>query len=420
MAILANTILAACSTPDSAGSVSVLASWTDADGEQQSFEKVLKQFRQDTGVQFIYQGTRSMNDDLSSRVQNGTPPDIAILPSLGDLHQYLNQNKLHSLNDVIEEPDRDEYIKQWPEVQRLGTDSLYGVVVKASLKSIIWYDPRQRPEPEVQTWDQLVALGETIAKTGGRPWCLGMGSTPVSGWPGADWIEDILLHQFGTGVYQQWASGNLPWTSPQVKKAWQEWGTITTAAGSRSALLTDWTDAGGPMFTNPPGCYLDHQPSFIMTIYRNNRNENLKPGTDFDFFPFPAGAADGNFKVSADVAAMFNNTPQARKLIKYLATAKAQAIWPHSGGGAFSVNKKVNQDVYPDGVSKKISSDLINAKTLCYGAADSMPPTMSEAFRRAVLAYLSDPNQLDQLLDELDTIRKQTRTEWLAIPCGHQ
>lgn len=416
--ILINTILAACSTPGSAGSVSVLGPWTD--GEQQNFAEVLKQFHQDTGVQVNYQGTRALDEELAAEVQNGTPPDIAIQPSLGDLRQYLNDNKLHSLNDVIRKPDRDAYIKQWPEVQKLGTDRLYGVVVKANLKSIIWYNSRQQPEPEVQTWDQLVALGETIAKTGGRPWCMGVGSTPISGWPGTDWIEDILLHQFGTDIYQQWASGNLPWTSQQVKEAWQEWGTITATAGSRSALLTDWADAGRPMFTNPPGCYLDHQPSFIIANYQNYKKEKLKPGTDFDFFSFPAGAAGRAFNVSADMATMFNDTPQARQLIKYLATARAQAIWPHIGGGAFSVNKKVNQNIYPDGVSKKIYGDLTNANTLCYSAGDLMPPTMRNAFRRAVLEYLSDPNQLDQLLDELDKVRQGIApAEWLTIPCGH-
>jgi alpha-glucoside transport system substrate-binding protein len=418
--ILINAILAACSTPDPAGSVTVLASWTDTDEEKQNFMKVLDQFTQDTGVQVNYQGTRALNAELASKVQNDTPPDIAISPSVGDLRQYLKSDKLKSLNNVIEKPERDAYIKQWPEMQKLGTDSLYGVVVKANLLSLIWYNPRQRPEPEVQTWDQLVARGAAIAKTGGRPWCMGMGSTPISGWPGADWIGDILLHQFGTGIYQQWVSGKLPWTSQQVKKAWQDWGTITATTGPMSSLLTDWQDAGLPMFTAPPGCYLDHQPSFIIASYQKYRKETLKPGGDFDFFPFPAGVADGAFQVSADIAVMFHDTPQARQLIMYLATAKAQAIWPHIGGGAFSVNKNVNQGVYPDSVSKKISAELTNAKTLCYSASDSMPSAMRDAFYRAVLEYLSDPNQLDQLLDELDKVRQGIAPgEWLTIPCGH-
>jgi len=416
--ILINTILTACSAPGSAGSVSVLGSWTD--GEQRDFDKVLKQFTQDTGIQVKYQGTRALDEELASEVQNGTTPDIAIVSSFGNLRHYLNNNRLHSISDVIGKPERDAYIKQWPEVQKLGTDSLYGVVIKANLKSIIWYDPRRRPEPAVQTWDQLVTLGETIAKTGGRLWCMGMGSTPISGWPGTDWIEDILLHQFGTDIYQQWASGKLPWTSQQVKDAWQKWGTITATTGSKSTLLTDWADAGRPMFTNPPGCYLDHQPSFIIASYQNYKNEKLKPKNDFDFFPFPAGVADGTFEVSADMATMFNDTPQARKLIKYLATTKAQAIWPYIGGGAFSANKEVSQNVYPDGVSKKISSDLTSTNTLCYDASDIMPSTMRDAFYHAVLEYLSDPNRLDQVLDELDKVRQGiTPAEWLNIPCGH-
>ncbi|MGH3852946.1 MAG: ABC transporter substrate-binding protein [Pseudonocardiaceae bacterium] len=418
MAILINTILAACSTPDPAGSVTVLGFWTATDGEQQSFNKVLDQFQRETGVVVYYQGARALNEELASEVQNGRPPDIVIVPSPGQMLKYKNQ--LHSLNDVIEKSGLDEYIKQWPEVQKLGTSNLYGVVVKASLKSIIWYDPRKRPEPEVQTWDQLVSLGETIAQAGGRPWCLGMGSTPISGWPGTDWIADILLHQFGTDIYQQWTSGNLSWTSPQVKKAWQEWGRIAAATGATSALWTDWEDTGRQMFTNPPGCYWDHQPSFITASYQSDKNDNPKPGKDFDFFPFPAGAAGGVFTVSADMAAMFHDTPQARKLIKYLATADAQKIWPHSGGGGLSANKNVHQDIYPDNISQKISGDLINAKTLCYDAADSMPPTMEDALYHAVLAYLSDPNQLDQILNELDKVRQQTQKEWLTIPCGHQ
>jgi alpha-glucoside transport system substrate-binding protein len=303
-------------------------------------------------------------------------------------------------------------------------------VVKANAKSIIWYNPKQMPElaqvPEskIQAWDQLVTRVETIAKTGGTPWCMGMGSTPTSGWPGTDWIEDILLHQFGTEIYQKWASGQLPWTSTEVSKAWQDWGGITATTSSRSALLTDWGDAGRSMFTNPPGCYLHHQNSFVIANYQTY-SKDLKPGVDFDFFRFPDfnSHLGGAFEVSADLAGMFNDTPQARKLISYLAAAKAQAIWPHSGGGAFSVNKNVTPSVYQDDVSKRITQELTTAKALCYDAADLMPATMRNAFYRAVLEYLSDPNQpkqLNQLLDKLEQVRKITveRKEWLNIPCG--
>jgi alpha-glucoside transport system substrate-binding protein len=418
-AILAH-VLVACSAPDSMTSVSVLGPWTH--GEQQNFEKVLNRFTRDTGVKVIYQGARAVNEELSSRVQNGTSPDVAILFSPGEVGRYLRNRKLNRLDNVIDKTQRNNYTNQWQKLESLGTENLYGVVVKANLKSIIWYNPKYRPGGEIQNWDQVVAWSGDKANTGGRPWCMGMGSTPTSGWPGTDWIEDILLHEFGTDIYQQWSSGRLPWTSPQIREAWERWGTITATVDRRSVLLTDWSDAGRPMFANPtPGCFLDHEPSFAIANYQTY-DKTLKPGNDFDFLPFPAfGASRGMFEVSADMATMFNDTPQARRLIRYLATADAQRIWPHSGGGAFSVNSKVNNDptVYPDQVSLRIAQQLTTANVLCYDAGDLMPATMRNAFYRGVLEYLSDPKQLTQILTELDEVRRTVEPEeWLDIPCG--
>ena len=34
-------------------------------------------------------------------------------------------------------------------------------------------------------------------------WCVGLASQQTSGWPGTDWIEDILLHQAGPARYTE-------------------------------------------------------------------------------------------------------------------------------------------------------------------------------------------------------------------------
>ncbi|MGH3931952.1 MAG: carbohydrate ABC transporter substrate-binding protein, partial [Pseudonocardiaceae bacterium] len=115
---------------------------------------------------------------------------------------------------------------------------------------------------------------------------------------------------------------------------------------------------------------------------------------------------------------MLNDTPQARKLIQYLATVEAQQIWAGiRGSGAFSVNKKVK---HPEEVSQRIADTLTSADTtLCYDASDLMPASIRNAFNRAVLEYLSDPNQLDSLLNRLDQIRNNVASEeWTTfLPC---
>src|SRR6266700_6389530 len=88
--------------------------------------------------------------------------------------------------------------RQLDTVDRGGQRHWYAVAVKATLKGLIWYDPQRLPSARSappQTWDQLVAVSQAHRDGNPTPWCMGMGPPPTSGWPGTDWIEEILLHQ---------------------------------------------------------------------------------------------------------------------------------------------------------------------------------------------------------------------------------
>jgi alpha-glucoside transport system substrate-binding protein len=116
------------------------------------------------------------------------------------------------------------------------------------------------------------------------------------------------------------------------------------------------------------------------------------------------------------MASMFNDTPEARELIRFLASAEAQKQWPETN--AFSASTAVPADVY-DPVGERIAADLTGAAPLCFDASDVMPTTMRGAFYRAVLEYLADPGQLDLLLGELDQIRTTIPgDQWLTVACG--
>ena len=100
---------------------------------------------------------------------------------------------------------------------------------------------------------------------------------------------------------------------------------------------------------------------------------------------------------------MFNDTPQARALIKYLVTADAQKIWV-GRGGALSANKNANN--YPDDVSKRSAAILTSAKIFRFDASDLMPTAMNDAFWKAIVSYVQDSSKLDSILTNLDTVQK--------------
>lgn len=423
--------LNACTDQTSIGSVTVLAPWlgSDPDTEGYAFRKVLANFTADTGIQVNYQETRALAQVLLSSVPGGTAPDVAVLTSPGDLAKFARSGKLRPLDDVLDDRQRNAYNPSW--LLSEG-EHIYTVPIKANLKSIIWYNPARATQPVPSTWEGLVAFSRDAAARGTTPWCMGMGDAPLSGWPGVDLINDIFLHRFGPGRYRSWAFGKLPWTSDAVREAWTSWGEFAADpgfvhGGRHTVLLTDFKDAGRPMFGNPPGCLLEHQASFIMSFYRRYRDLPLgipKPVVDFNFAPFPAAAELGAgrfWETSIDLAGMFNDTPQARALMRFLSTDDAQKIWPGiEGGSAFTVNKNVDPAIYGnDEISRKIAGVFRSTDTLCFSASDIMPATMRYAYFRAVLEYLADPTQLAKILQKLDQIRIGIPSEeWLDLPCG--
>lgn len=416
--------LSGCAAGTGPDVVSVLGPWTG--DEQTAFQRVLDGFTRETGIEVRYQGTRAQNQVLRGDLQQGTPPDVAVLSNPAELARYAHSGELKPLDDVLGAEAAGAYSPQWLRLQRLGGTAMYAVAVKADLKSIVWYSPKTFTQPEPATWEQLVATGQRLAAGGQRPWCLGMGAPPNSGFPGTDWIEDILLHRAGPAAYRAWAAGRLAWTDAGVRDAWQSWGTLVLApdavrGGSTAALLTSFADAGKAMFTEPPGCALEHLGSFAIGGYTAVRRPGGPPAPDrdFRFFPFPGSGTTGPSEVAADLAGMFHDTPAARRLMTYLAGEPGQRIWP-SGGTTFSVDQRlVDQDVYRGDVGKRIARTLARGTDLCFDASDLMPSAMSSAFYQAVLEYLAHPGRLDTLLGDLEQVRRSIGPEqWLDLPCG--
>ncbi|WP_410676366.1 ABC transporter substrate-binding protein [Amycolatopsis sp. cmx-4-68] len=415
--------LSGCSAAAGPAELTVLGPWTG--DEQAAFLRVLDGFTRETGIPVSYQGTRAQNQVLRGDLQQGTPPDVAVLSNPAELAGYAQAGRLKPLDAVLGAEATEAYSPRWLKLQQLGGNAVYAVAVKADLKSIVWYSPQTFTEPVPATWDQLVATSHRLSAAGRPPWCLGMGAPPNSGFPGTDWLEDILLHRAGPQVYRSWAAGRLPWTDAAMIDAWRSWGALVLApgavrGGSTAALLTSFADAGRAMFATPPGCALEHLGSFAIGGYGAVRRPGGPPvpDRDFRFFPFPGAGDGGPAEVSADLAGMFHDTPAARRLMAYLAGEAGQRIWP-SGGTTFSVHQHlVDQGVYRSDVAKRIATTLARGADLCFDASDLMPSAMSSAFYKAVLEYLAHPDRLDRLLADLDKVRRTLGGEqWLDLPC---
>jgi alpha-glucoside transport system substrate-binding protein len=427
--IITATLLAAAvggcsSSAGGTGSVSILVAFPPGP-EYNAFETVIHAFEQRYGITVNIHTTRALSQELGADLQEGDPPDVAALPSIGAVRQYAQQGKLQPLGNLVSLSD---YGPVWSSIMRSGPGgkTVYAAPVKVDVKSLIWYDPavfRAHRYATPATWAQLVGLVKSIEAAGGSPFCLGMASPPTSGWPGADWIADILLSKYGPGSYQEWVDGTLSWTSGPVEQSWLTWGqllaTDKAVHGGYDGALTTSVDQDHP---DAGGCYLEHGTLFDETFpWIDKHGVPEKPelafGTDYDFFRFPsagpsaAPSVAAPVQVSGDFIGMFKDTPQARELIRYLLSTAGQQKWVESpGSDGFSADTRVPLSAYDhdDPAMGQIAA-LLQKGELCFGAADAMPPNLEAAFDQAILEYLADPSVevlTSRILPELAQVAK--------------
>ncbi len=383
--------------------VTVIGTWTDA--EQESFLAMVAPWEEETGNTVKYQGTRAINDILAAGIPTGVLPDLAGLPGPGQMAEYAAAGALQPLGEVL---DIETYETETsPALVELGQvdGETYGIFIKAAVKGLIWYNPSLHDyssEPPA-TWDDVLAQGEANQGDADALWCLGIESGDASGWPATDWIEEILLHQAGPDVYNQWWAGDLPWTDPAIQTAFETYMDVvnSTYGGGTNAVATKFDLAGDPLFTDPAGCALFHQASFITGL---GAFADKTAGTDYNAFPFPAfndefaTAVEG----AGDLFGMFHDTEAAKSLMRYLVTADAQNIWVERGG-ALSPNK--NATSYPDDISTLMGGMLTGADALVFDASDQMTTAMNAAFWQHMVSLTAGHETVEQALSVLEEVR---------------
>jgi alpha-glucoside transport system substrate-binding protein len=325
---------------------------------------------------------------------------------------------LKPLDDVLDmEMMNEEYDPGFVELTQVDGQT-YGIFTKAAVKSLVWYNPPafEAAGYEVPTtWEEMQALEDQIVADGKTPWCVGIDGGGGSGWPATDWIEDILLHQAGPDVYDQWVNHEIPWTDPAIRSAWETFGEFVhddtvVYGGPQTVIATQFGEAFVPMFEEDPGCYLFKQANFITTFF-TDQFPDLVAGEDYNFFVFPTidEAAGQPLEVAGDLFGMFNDTPQARALMQYIVTTDAHEIWA-ARGGFLSANRTIDTSVYPDDITRQIGEMLAQASAVRFDASDLMPEGVSSVFSTQVFNFPGAPDSLDSILETIEAQAQESYT----------
>ena len=353
------------------GSVSIVAVWSggnDPKSEEYAFRCVLKPFSDATGVAINYTSTRDINAVLTTGVASGNLPDVAGLPGPGQMAEFAKQGALKPLDGILDVP---AYVADTPGARRRSAGRWQAVRASSSrraLKGLIWYNPKvhERRRP-AETWADLQTTGPAdLAAPGQATWCIGLESGAASGWPGTDWIEDIVLRQAGrrstTAGSPARPSGPRPRSRPPSRPSATPSSRTRSAARRRSIDHELRRRRRTRCSPTPPGCLLHHQAQLHHRLLREGQGAQGRHR--LRLLPVP-----GHQPASTPGSVDRRRRP-VRHVQRHAAGQGADEVPRHrprrrpSGsklGGALSANKNVRRR-YPDDISQAVGRGAVNAK----------------------------------------------------------
>ena len=368
-----------------------------------------KTFEKCTGAKINYVCDKSFEARVLVRAKAGNPPDLAIVPQPGLLKQLVETGK------VVEAPAEvgANVDKFWgADWKAYGTvdGKFYAAPYGASVKSLVWYSPKEFEEKgyaEPKTLAELTALSDKIATGGTKPWCAGIGSGEATGWPLTDWVEDWMLRLSGPETYDKWVNHEIPFNGPESTAALDAVGAILKnpkyvnggLGDVKSIASTTFQDGGLPILDGT--CSLHRQASF----YAANWPEGTKVAKDGDIFAFPLPGKDETSKPvlgAGEFITAFADRPEVKAFQTFLASdtwANERIKATSDKGGWVTANKGADVASYKTPIDQLAGGILQDPKAqFRFDGSDQMPASIgANVFWKQITSWVTGQSTKETL-----------------------
>jgi ABC-type glycerol-3-phosphate transport system substrate-binding protein len=388
------------------GSISLMGIWVST--EQQSIQGVIDAFEEkcpDVDVKYNPAGDNLVTV-LATAVQGGNPPDLATIAQPATVQEYVEKGELKPIDfaaEAVSENYNEDLVQQ-------GTfdGKLYGFFFKGANKSTVWYNVPVFEDAGVEppeTWEDFLTAAETLKASGVPAYSIG----GADGWTLTDLFENIYIRTAGPEMYDKLAAHEIPWTDQSVKDALTEMGKIFSDTdnifgGTEGALQTDFPTSVTNAFGDPPKAAMVIEADFVATEILNSTE--AEPETGFNVFTFPSiNDSPPSVVGGGDMVVMFKDSPAARAFVEYLATPEAAEIWVKRGGS--SPNRNVDENAYPDAITRSTATALAEAETFRFDLSDLQPSafggTVGQGLFKLFQDFLANPDDVDGIAQKMES-----------------
>ena len=258
----------------------------------EKFELELKNIEDSTGIKIKYETHSDIETYLIEN--NNSDVDIAIIPNPQGVTNLGERGIVLSIDRIISEETMESYYPK--HLQEITTSDIsnknFGAFFRLFPNSLIWYSVEKYKEigsPKFNSYNELLEFTNNYSKEYKDLWCLDIESGASTGWIATNWLEDIILNNYGAEIYDQWSNQKILSSEAAILNSINNIGKLVfienAVYGSNKRIVRkEFRNNYKNLLNKDVDCIFSWGGHYA-TLYIP---ENKQFKTDYDFFKFPS------------------------------------------------------------------------------------------------------------------------------------
>ena len=376
----------------------------------------LKIIENSTGLKIKYEVFSDIETHL---IENeNTSIDIALIPNpqgvvnLGDrliikpIEEILS---LESLNSFYS-----EHLKQITTSK--NTNKNYGAFFRLFPNSMIWYSIEKYNDigsPKFNSYEEILNFTSEYSKDNKNLWCLDIESGASTGWIATNWLEDLIISEYGLETYDNWHNQNIESSDSKILNSINSIGKLVFIENAvygtnKRVVRKEFRNNYKNLLSKDVDCVFSwggHYANFYMP-------EDKIFGQDYDFFKFPSTKSKNSIVGIGDILTVLNYSSETEKVFNKLIAEDFGKQWMNQKDASYVPANMLNKNSITNPLTNK-QAELVRASLIensfRYDASELMERKIgADALWIALRNYIDMGRErayreIEDITEELDT-----------------
>ena len=378
------------------------------------FEEELDLISKDLNVKIRYVPF----SDIESEIIRGTNTEefvVAIIPNPQGVVNLGERGYLHSVSTALDdEVLTKNYSKHLQEITTSQKDNInYGVLFRLIPNSLIWYDVgkyERLGSPNFESFEDMISFTKQYSSFDNPLWCMDIESGASTGWIATNWLEDLILHEYGPDIYDDWFKQIITSQNNEITLSILNIGKLifdenAVYGGNQRVISKEFRNNYRNLLDEDISCVFSWSGHFASMYFPSNKSYEY----DYDFFKFPSKSNKNAMVGIGDSLVILNESNKSMEVFRSLVDDNFGQSWISKRDSAFiSGNKNSNIEQIENKMLLKetlLVRNALNEDLFRYDASELMERRIgADHLLYALKKYISLGSEfINEVTEELDS-----------------